>query len=183
MMVGAPAGRRGESPMAEGNERPWLPVGARVVDSEGEPVGTIRAVYPHYVAVEGRHDSAYRVPFRAIDRFEGNTVTLRVGRDALDPMGSERDAAYGLPEHGGHAPEGTGSGGPSQAAAGFDLGGHAIGDGRPGDMPAEEAAALAEALDRAESDDLEITERMRPGADEDEANADTGASYGTDVGN
>ncbi len=86
-----------------------IPTGVPVIDIEGEPVGTIRAVYPHYIAVEqdGIPPTAHRVPPRAVAGFDGAKVTLNVGRDALDEMTPEAEAAIDLPRHGG-APESGG---------------------------------------------------------------------------
>ncbi len=67
---------------------PETAVGAPVVDAGGEAIGRVRAVYPHYLAVEqsGPEPEAYRVPYRAVAAFDGATVSLAIGRDVLDPM-------------------------------------------------------------------------------------------------
>ncbi len=67
---------------------PETAVGAPVVDASGAAIGRVRAVYPHYLAVEqgGPEPEAYRVPYRAVASFDGTTVALAIGRDVLDPM-------------------------------------------------------------------------------------------------
>ncbi len=69
-------------------EVPETAVGSPVVDAGGEAIGRVRAVYPHYLAVEGDgpEPEAYRVPYRAVASFDGTTVTLAIGRDVLDPL-------------------------------------------------------------------------------------------------
>jgi len=133
---------------------PYLPTGAAVVDGNGDRIGTIRAVYPHYVAVaaSGAPPDAYRVPFRAIARVTDDTVTLSVPVTALDRMTPEEVSALGLPHHGGEAPAGTGGPGPAEAAAGETLGAQQIGDGQPGGLPPDEARNLRRALFDAEAD-------------------------------
>ncbi|HEV2108271.1 MAG TPA: DUF2171 domain-containing protein [Thermomicrobiales bacterium] len=81
---------------------PHIPAGVPVVDIDGDAIGTIRAVYPHYIAVEqdGIPPAAHRVPPHAVASFDGAKVTLNVGRDALDEMTPEAEAAIDLPRHG-----------------------------------------------------------------------------------
>jgi hypothetical protein len=77
-----------DSGSRRGVEIPESAVGARVVDASGEALGHVRALYPHYLAVErgGAHPEAYRVPYRAVAGFDGTTVSLAIGREVLDPM-------------------------------------------------------------------------------------------------
>lgn len=77
--------------------------GAAVVDSDGKPVGTVRAAYPHYLAVEdpGPPARAFRAPRQAIGSVAGGTVTLTVPTDALDPMTPSAVTPDVLPETGG----------------------------------------------------------------------------------
>lgn len=130
--------------------RDYLPTGAAVVDATGERIGTIRAVYPHYVAVaeHGNPPTGFRVPFRAIRAVADDTVRLSVPAAVLDRMTPEELAAHGLPHHGGEAPRGTGGPTPTQAAAGETLGGAQIGDGEPGIPPPDEEQNLRNALFR-----------------------------------
>jgi hypothetical protein len=83
-----------------------LSVGAPVFDDAGRRVGSIRAVYPHYIAVEAVADApeAYRVPIGAIAAISDGAVALRIDLMALDPMTSDRDTVLGLPHHGATAP-------------------------------------------------------------------------------
>ena len=157
-----------------------LPAGVPVVDTNGVPVGRVRAVYPHYLAVETDDDppAAYRVPLRAIFAFDGTTVSLRVERDALDPMTPDATAADDLPEHGGEVPVGTGTDLP-EAAAGFSFGNRQIGDGEPGSRPAEDAAAFEESLARAAT----VVRGPTAHTPNSDADADVGAATGTDAGN
>lgn len=83
-----------------------LSVGAPVFDDAGRRVGRIRAVYPHYVAVESlaAEPEAYRVPIGAIAAIADGAVALRIDLMALDPMTSDHDTVLGLPHHGATAP-------------------------------------------------------------------------------
>ena len=76
--------------------------GAEVTDGAGARVGTVRAAYPHYLAVEdaGPPVRAFRVPRRAIGAVAAGRVTLSVPTDALDPMTPSTAASEGLPRHG-----------------------------------------------------------------------------------
>lgn len=79
-----------------------IAAGAAVVDSDGKRVGTVRAAYPHYLAVEdpGPPARAFRVPRQAIGSATGNRVTLTVPSDALDPMTPSTATSEALPRHG-----------------------------------------------------------------------------------
>jgi hypothetical protein len=79
-----------------------IAAGDTVIDVEGVQIGKVRAIYPHYLAVEttGPRLGAVRVPRRAVGGVEGGQITLTVARDALDPMTPSALAAFGLPEHG-----------------------------------------------------------------------------------
>ena len=79
-----------------------IAVGATVLDDEGRHVGHVRAVYPHYVAVEHPEApaSGYRVPSGAVAAVDGGVVRLSVGLDALDPMTLSEETVEGLPSHG-----------------------------------------------------------------------------------
>ena len=83
-----------------------IAVGATVLDDEGRHVGHVRAVYPHYVAVEHPEApaSGYRVPSGAVAAVDGGVVRLSVGLDALDPMTLSEETVEGLPSHGATAP-------------------------------------------------------------------------------
>lgn len=76
--------------------------GTAVMDSDGKRVGSVRAAYPHYLAVEdaGPPPRAFRVPRQAIAAITGGGVTLTVPTDALDPMTPSADVGEGLPSHG-----------------------------------------------------------------------------------
>lgn len=84
-----------------------IPTGVPVIDVDGASVGEVRAVYPHYIAVEqdGLPPRAYRVPPHAMADFDGSSVVLNVGVDALDEMTPEAEAAIDLPRHGGAGSE------------------------------------------------------------------------------
>ena len=88
--------------MQAGNAANDVPVGTPVVDLDGEPVGRIVTVYPHYVMVErhGEHPSAFRVPIGTIARVEGGRARLSIRASALDLMTPEESTAFGLPHHG-----------------------------------------------------------------------------------
>jgi hypothetical protein len=89
--------------MRNDEERPYIEAGATVDDSNGDRVGVVRAVYPHYIAVgeHGDHPQAYRVPLRAIATIAPDRIRLSIPKDVLDPMTAEELTAFGLPEHGG----------------------------------------------------------------------------------
>ncbi|HEU5434339.1 MAG TPA: hypothetical protein VFU81_21885 [Thermomicrobiales bacterium] len=83
-----------------------LSVGAPVFDDAGRRVGSIRAVYPHYIAVEAVAGApeAFRVPLGAVATIVDGVVALGIDLMALDPMTSDRDTVLGLPRHGETAP-------------------------------------------------------------------------------
>ncbi len=101
--------REGTDGMNSDQERPYIPAGAAVEDSDGAGIGVVRAVYPHYVAVSehGEHPRGYRVPTRAIATVAGNRVQLSIPLDVLDPMTPAELTAFGLPEHGGEVVVGS----------------------------------------------------------------------------
>ena len=72
-----------------------IPIGATVVALNGAVLGTVREVNPHYLLVseEGSPHFDLEVPLRAIARFDGGRLFVKVNREALtevDDMESAR---------------------------------------------------------------------------------------------
>ena len=72
-----------------------IPVGAAVIAANGEALGTVHSVQPHFFLVEG--DGAgghaeYEVPTRAAN-VEGGRVLLTINREALTEVPSEHQSA------------------------------------------------------------------------------------------
>lgn len=81
-----------------------IPVGAAVVAANGEALGKVHAVHPHYFVVErdgpGGH-AEYEVPNRAAGTVEANRVLLTVNLEALTEIPSEhQSAAHQMREEG-----------------------------------------------------------------------------------
>jgi hypothetical protein len=83
-----------------------LSPGTLVVDMNGETVGRIRAVYPHFIAVDGvgDHSPAYRVPPHTIAALDGDRLRLSIPISALDQVTHPGDTVEDLPRHGGPVP-------------------------------------------------------------------------------
>jgi hypothetical protein len=81
-----------------------LPVGALVVAENGEELGRVHTVHPHYFLVEqgtGLSTSDLEVPIRAVAAIDGARVVLRVNREALSEVPDEhQSAAHRLHEEG-----------------------------------------------------------------------------------
>jgi hypothetical protein len=84
-----------------------LSPGVKVVDMNRQTVGRIRAVYPHYIAVdgEGTPPVAFRVPPHTFVAFDGVTLSLSVPITALDEMTPPAETIDELPRHGGPLPQ------------------------------------------------------------------------------
>ena len=61
-----------------------IQLGTPVLALNGEPLGTVRDVHPHYMIIgqEGEHEEL-DVPVHAIEGMEGGSLRLRVNREAL----------------------------------------------------------------------------------------------------
>lgn len=71
-------------------------VGAAVAALNGEVLGAVHAVHPHYFLVEGEGPEGhaeYEVPNRAVGAVEGGRVVLSVNREALTVVPSEHQSA------------------------------------------------------------------------------------------
>jgi hypothetical protein len=92
--------------MSEVNDIQLSP-GTQVVDMNGETIGRIRAVYPHYIAVDGigDHSPSYRVPPHTIVSLDGQKLRLSVPISALDELTHPGDTVEELPRHGGPIPQ------------------------------------------------------------------------------
>jgi len=93
--------------MADGSTEGGVAVGATVVALNGDTLGTIHTVQPHFlmVAATGGQPGAspidYEVPMHAVVGVEGGRVQLSVNREALNEvMGEEQTAAHRLGEEG-----------------------------------------------------------------------------------
>jgi len=81
-----------------------IPVGASVHAANGEFLGTVHAVHPHFFLVEGDGPDGhteYEVPNRAAGAVEGGRIVLTVNREALTTVpGEHQTAAHRLQEEG-----------------------------------------------------------------------------------
>lgn len=70
-----------------------IPVGTPVIAFNGELLGTVREVFPHYLLVhqEGRHEDL-EVPVHAIRGFEGGALRVSVNRGAVTAVDDEETA-------------------------------------------------------------------------------------------
>jgi Uncharacterized protein conserved in bacteria (DUF2171) len=78
--------------MVGGDERAGIVVGATVVALNGETVGTVHTVRPHYLMVEGDDEDDpvdYEVPMHAVVGTEGGRVQLSVNLEALNEVRGE----------------------------------------------------------------------------------------------
>jgi hypothetical protein len=84
------------------DERARIAVGAEVVALNGETVGTIHTVRPHYLMVEGDDEDGpvdYEVPMHAVVGAEGGRIQLSVNLEALNEVrGEGQTAAHRLHE-------------------------------------------------------------------------------------
>lgn len=71
-----------------------LSVGTVVVAENGERLGRIHAIHPHYVIVgeEGNEQRDLEVPVRALSNYDGETLHITVNREALTEVTHEAAA-------------------------------------------------------------------------------------------
>jgi hypothetical protein len=71
-----------------------LSVGTVVVAENGERLGRIHAIYPHYIVVgeEGNETRDLEVPVHALSNYDGETLHLTVNREALSEITHEASA-------------------------------------------------------------------------------------------
>lgn len=73
-----------------------IPIGAQVIAANGEELGRVHTVYPHYFLVEWGSGAAVtdlEVPAGAVTAVEGSNVILRVNREALTEVPNEHQSA------------------------------------------------------------------------------------------
>jgi hypothetical protein len=64
--------------------------GTPVVTANGEPLGAIRAAFPHYLLVaDEATQTDYDVPRHALDRVDDGRLYLRINREALTPIADD----------------------------------------------------------------------------------------------
>ena len=64
--------------------------GTPVVAANGEPIGTIRAAFPHYLLVaDEATNTDYDVLRHALDRMDDGRLYLRINREALTPIADD----------------------------------------------------------------------------------------------
>ncbi|HEY7030055.1 MAG TPA: hypothetical protein VH482_01945 [Thermomicrobiales bacterium] len=70
-----------------------IPVGTPVIAFNGELLGTVREVFPHYLLVhqEGQHEDL-EVPVHAIRGFEDGKLRVSVNRTAVTEVDDEETA-------------------------------------------------------------------------------------------
>lgn len=70
-----------------------IAVGTPVVGFNGELLGTVREVYPHYILVhqEGQHGDL-EVPVHSIRGFEDGRLRVSVTRESVTPVDDEETA-------------------------------------------------------------------------------------------
>lgn len=73
-----------------------IPEQASVIAANGESLGHVHVVHPHYFLVEGEGPDGhteYEVPNRAVGSVEGGAVRLTINREALTVVPSEHQSA------------------------------------------------------------------------------------------
>jgi hypothetical protein len=80
-----------------GQHRPF-PAGTVVIAENGERLGVVREVHPHYllVAADGAPNTDLEVPPHAIGTYDGERLYLTVNREALSAVDDEESAARRL---------------------------------------------------------------------------------------
>ncbi len=72
-----------------------IPAGAAVVAANGEMLGAVHVVHPHYFVVERDNPDGhaeYEVPNRAVGAVEGGRVILTVNLEALTEIPAEHQS-------------------------------------------------------------------------------------------
>ncbi len=79
--------------MSDPHDTRNIPVGTRVIALNGELLGTVREVHPHYLLVhqEGEHGDL-EVPVHAIRGFEDGQLEVSVNRTAVSAVDDEETA-------------------------------------------------------------------------------------------
>jgi len=77
-----------------------FPPGTVVIAENGERLGTLRVVYPHYLLVseDGSPQADLEVPHHAVARFEDGKLYLTVNREALSEVDDEESVVRRHPE-------------------------------------------------------------------------------------
>ena len=80
--------------MSHAEQHRSFPVGTPVVALDGQRLGTIRTVYPHFllVAQDGTEHADLEVPIHALGRYDGSQLALTVNREALTVVDDEESA-------------------------------------------------------------------------------------------
>ncbi len=78
-----------------------IPVGTEVIGGNGQPLGRVHEVHPHYLLVgqEGRHED-FDVPVHAIVGLEGGVLRVSVTRDSATLVDNVETAHHDLDGHG-----------------------------------------------------------------------------------
>ena len=82
--------------MGESGGQGEVPLGAAVIAADGEMLGKVHAVYPHFFVVEqatGDEPMNYEVPMHAVAGVEGGRVQLTVNLEALTALPDEQQSA------------------------------------------------------------------------------------------
>lgn len=71
-----------------------LSVGTVVVAENGERLGRVHAIHPHFIIVgeQGNDSRDLEVPIHALSNYDGETLHLTVNREALTEVRHEADA-------------------------------------------------------------------------------------------
>lgn len=72
-----------------------LSVGTAVVAENGERLGRVRTIHPHYILVAeaGETGKDLEVPIHALSNYDGETLRITVNREALTVVDHEEEAA------------------------------------------------------------------------------------------
>jgi hypothetical protein len=84
--------------MSHADQHREYPAGTVVIAADGEVLGKIRTVYPHFLLV-AQDDTAHadlEVPPHALGRYDGTRLQLTVNRQALSVVDDEETAARRL---------------------------------------------------------------------------------------
>ena len=80
--------------MSHEEQHRQYPEGTAVMAENGERLGTIRTVYPHYFLIRQEQDPGHdlEVPAHAIGSYDGEKLYLTVDRRALSVVDADVDA-------------------------------------------------------------------------------------------
>jgi hypothetical protein len=87
-----------EASMSDPHGTRTIAIGTPVIGFDGQPLGTVREVHPHYLLVhEAGHHEDLEIPVHAIQGFEGGKLRVSVSRGAVTAV-DDVETAHRLSE-------------------------------------------------------------------------------------